>query len=150
MQATLLYYYCLFYLVVTVCCVSFVMLKVHRTLPRKLELLLISARQTMHTGEAVTAAKCKVWRWYSSCWNAVKCNQFKPCKHNQYHCRSCHKFSWNLPQFAQHPLVYGCCTSVLTLTYSSKSCAPGRLSLFLQEGTCSTCSILTFLFVFVC
>lgn len=146
MQATLLYYYYLFCLVVTVRRVSSIMLKVHRTLPCKLERHLFLTRKNLHSGEAVTGLRCEVWRRYRSCWNAVKCNQFKRCKRNQYPYRSCPKFSRNLPQFAKHPLVYGCCTSVSTLR-SCKPCASGLLSLFLQEGTCSKC-IVTFFLVF--
>lgn len=54
------YYTIIIYLVVTVCCVSSIMLKVHRTLPCKLELLLFLTRKNLHSGEAVTGVRCEV------------------------------------------------------------------------------------------
>lgn len=146
MQATLLYYYYLFCLVVTVCRVSSIMLNVHRTLPCKLELLLFLTRKNLHSGEAVPGVRCDVWRCYWSCWNVVKCNQFKRCKRNQYPYRSCHKFSRNLPQFCEAPPGLRLLHKRFHIVQLQVLCLWSSV-IILQEGTCSKC-IVMFLLVF--
>lgn len=133
MQATLLYYYYLFCLIVTVCRVSSRMLKVHRTLPCKLEHLLFLTRKNLHSGEAVPGVRCEVWRCYWSCWNVVKCNQFKRCKCINIPTGVVTSFLGICHNFAKHTLVYGCCTSASTLC-SCKSCASGLLWLFCKKA----------------
>lgn len=122
------------------------MLKVHRTLPCKLELLLFLTRKNLHSGEAVPGVRCEVWRCYWSCWNAVKCNQFKRCKRNQYPYRSCHKFSRNLPQFCEAPPGLRLLHKRFYIVQLQVLCLWSSV-IILQEGTCSKC-IVTFLLVF--